>query len=257
VGDDLPLLLGGELGRSRLSEVVGHLRECPHCRAELVEASGAHAALTAARRLLDPSVAGPAVAAARASGESGGSGEPEELPPLSPLPPAPDRSDGRSRRSGRLGRRDVLVGAVAAVTAAAIALGGVALTGSWPGRSPRAVATASQQARLVPVVAPSGTAPVPSAAGVVSMTGTAQVVMTIRITGLPAATTGHFYYAWLLDPSTNKMLPVGVVDASGSSRFDLGADLVKRYTAVDISLQADDGDPQHSPVSVLRASYGT
>ncbi len=80
--------------------------------------------------------------------------------------------------------------------------------------------------------------------------------MTIHVTGLPPAAAGHFYYAWLLDPSTNKMLPVGVVDATGSSTFDLGGDLVKRYTAVDISLQADDGDPQHSPVSVLRASYG-
>ena len=80
--------------------------------------------------------------------------------------------------------------------------------------------------------------------------------MTIRISGLAAAGPGHFYYAWLLDPTTNKMLPVGVVDPAGSSTFDLGGDLVKRYTAVDISLQADDGDPAHSPVSVLRATYG-
>ena len=72
---------------------------------------------------------------------------------------------------------------------------------------------------------------------------------------MPPAAAGHFYYAWLLDPTTNKMLPVGVVDPSGASTFDLGGDLVKRYSAVDISLQADNGDPAHSPVSVLRATY--
>jgi hypothetical protein len=233
VGEELPLLLGGELGRERWGEVVGHLRDCPRCQTELVEATGAHAALTAARRVLDPPVPRPA--------GHPPADEPVEMPPLV---------------MRRTGRRDLLVGLAAAVVAVAIALGGVALTGGrfGPASGPRA--TAAQHARLVPVVAASGSAPAPSAAGVVSMSGSGEVVMKIRVTGLPSAAAGHFYYAWLLDPSTNKMLPVGVVDAGGTSTFDLGADLVKRYTAVDISLQADDGDPQHSPVSVLRASYG-
>jgi hypothetical protein len=235
VGDELPLLLGGELGRGRWAEVVGHLRQCASCRAELVDATGAHAALAAARRVLDPTVSRPV------RPESvDDPGVPVELPPLTVR---------------RTARRDLLVGLTAAVVAAAIALGGVALTAGRLGPAAGPRATAAQQARLVPVVAASGSAPAPRAAGVVRMSGSGEVVMTIHVTGLPVAAAGHFYYAWLLDPSTNKMLPVGVVDAAGSSTFDLGADLVKRYTAVDISLQADDGDPQHSPVSVLRASY--
>ena len=160
---------------------------------------------------------------------------------------------GPVRRPARLHRRDVLVGGIAAVSAAAIALGGVAASGNWPGSTHRPVATASaQQARLEPVVA----SPAPQAAGLVRMTGTGEVTMTIRIRGLAAARPGHFYYAWLLDAATNKMLPVGVVDPAGASTFGLSGDLVKHYSAVDISLQADDGDPAHSTVSVLRATYG-
>ncbi len=239
VGDELPLLLGGELTRARWAEVVAHLRGCARCQAELVDATGAHAALTAARRLMDPPMSRGPLADLRVDSAD----EPLELPPLALT---------RHRPRGR----DLLIGLTAAAVAAAIALGAVALSGGRLGSGSGQRATATQQARLVPVVAASGSAAAPSAAGVVRMSGSGEVVMTIHVTGLPKAAAGHFYYAWLLDPSTNKMLPVGVVDARGSSTFDLGADLVKRYTAVDISLQADDGDPQHSPVSVLRASYG-
>ena len=79
--------------------------------------------------------------------------------------------------------------------------------------------------------------------------------MTIGTSGLPIAAAGHFYYAWLLDPTTNKMLPLGVVASDAPSTFEVASSLVQRYSAVDISLQADDGDPAHSPVSVLRATY--
>ena len=97
---------------------------------------------------------------------------------------------------------------------------------------------------------------VPGASGVVQMTGpTGRTDMTIRTTGLPQAASGHFYYAWLLDPVTNKMLPLGVVAADAASTFEVDSRLVDGYSAIDISLQADDGNPAHSPVSVLRATY--
>ncbi len=88
------------------------------------------------------------------------------------------------------------------------------------------------------------------------MTGPAgRTDMTIRTSGLPRAASGHFYYAWLLDPKTNKMLPLGVVAVDAASTFEVENALVGRYSAIDISLQADDGNPAHSPVSVLRATY--
>lgn len=79
--------------------------------------------------------------------------------------------------------------------------------------------------------------------------------MSLAVHDLPAATSGEFYYAWLLDPSTNKMLALGLVDSDTGATFDLDDDLVASYSAVDVSLEADDGDPAHSVTSVLRGSY--
>lgn len=79
--------------------------------------------------------------------------------------------------------------------------------------------------------------------------------MTISTHDLPDAGTGHFYYAWLLDPTTNKMLPLGQVSPTTTAHFEVPSDLLTRYHAVDISLQADDGNPAHSDTSVLRATY--
>jgi hypothetical protein len=79
--------------------------------------------------------------------------------------------------------------------------------------------------------------------------------MTISTHDLPAARDGQFYYAWLLDPTTNKMLPLGQVGPSGTASFEVSDRLLAAYAAVDVSLEDDDGDPQHSPTSVLRASY--
>ena len=79
--------------------------------------------------------------------------------------------------------------------------------------------------------------------------------MTVRTTGLPTASDGDFYYVWLLDPATNKMLPLGLVAPGGTATFRIDADLVAAYSAVDVSLEADDGDPEHSVTSVLRGAY--
>jgi hypothetical protein len=78
--------------------------------------------------------------------------------------------------------------------------------------------------------------------------------MRIRTAELPAAGAGHFYYAWLLDPATQKMLPLGQVGPDGGS-FDVADSALASYSAVDISLEDDDGDPAHSVTSVLRGRY--
>jgi hypothetical protein len=79
--------------------------------------------------------------------------------------------------------------------------------------------------------------------------------MTIQVTGLPTPDDDSYYYAWLLDPGTQKMLPLGQVGPGGSASFDLDDVLVTAYSAIDISLEHDDGDPAHSVTSVLRGGY--
>lgn len=215
---ELPALLTGELGRSAASRVGQHLRDCGECRAELTELALAHGALASARRALGPAAA-----------------HEEETLDLPPLP----RSAPRRRWP-----------AVAAAAVVVSLVAGGALVG-WLRSGAGSSTPSARQAALVAVGQEA-----PSASGVVRMSGpTGRTDMTIRTSGLPPAGTGHFYYAWLLDPDTNKMLPLGVVAIDASSTFEVQSDLVARYRAVDISLQADDGNPAHSPVSVLRAIY--
>jgi hypothetical protein len=65
----------------------------------------------------------------------------------------------------------------------------------------------------------------------------------------------HFYEVWMLNPSTQKMLPVGVLPPSGTGSYTMGASIMTGYSAVDISLQANNGNPAHSKTSVLRATF--
>ena len=87
--------------------------------------------------------------------------------------------------------------------------------------------------------------------------GTSHEITRMRMTptALPTAPRGEFYYAWLFDPRTNKMLPLGQVTPGRVATFEIPESLVAAYSAIDVSLEADDGDPAHSVTSVLRATY--
>jgi hypothetical protein len=60
---------------------------------------------------------------------------------------------------------------------------------------------------------------------------------------------------WLLDPGAGTVFPVGVLPPDGEGRFTLPASVVGRYQVIDVSLEADDGDPAHSKRSLLRGRY--
>ncbi|HEY7605223.1 MAG TPA: anti-sigma factor, partial [Actinomycetes bacterium] len=79
--------------------------------------------------------------------------------------------------------------------------------------------------------------------------------MTVTANGLPALKPGQFYEVWLIDPDTGTVFAVGVLPPAGQGHFTLPASVVGRYQAVDVSLEADDGDPAHSKRSLLRGRY--
>ena len=221
---DLPALLRGELSRDRLDEVVDHLESCEACRLELVAAAEGHSAVTAAVRTLRQEPATLPVPLP-ASEPAGG----ERLPPLA--------------RPRRLRWQQGLAAAAAAVTVVA-----VVLIGLDRGAGPERPAVPVQTAHLAAVTG--------DGSGQVTMrTPGSSTYMTISTTGLGPAGPGHFYYAWLLDPGTNKMLPLGQVGADGRASFEVDSKLVGSYHAVDVSLQSDNGNPGHSDTSVLRAQY--
>ena len=72
----------------------------------------------------------------------------------------------------------------------------------------------------------------------------------------PALDDGY-YEVWLLEPSVERMVQVGVV-RSGTTTLDLpeGIDL-SEYPIVDVSVEPLDGNPAHSGVSVARGELAS
>lgn len=226
---DLLALLRAELDNAEVLAAAEHLDGCGACRHELALTATGHSLITSSARTLGP---------------LGVAGEPQ-------MPPLPDLV-GRSRRRRRT---RITWGVAAATVAAAVWTGGFVVGGATGDRAEVAVPTpsATPTGRTVSVAL----RPVEGTArGTVSMTddGTA-ALMRIEADDLPAARDGQFYYAWLLDPLTNKMLPLGQVGPGGTASFEVTPALLAAYSAVDVSLETDDGDPGHSPRSVLRAVY--
>ncbi|MEO6511489.1 MAG: anti-sigma factor [Nocardioides sp.] len=215
---DLVGLLRGDLANDDVESSGDHLRSCPTCRGELVENALGHSLLTRSARTL---------------------GTEAVTPP--PLPPVAELVATYPTARGPRGLR-LLVVAAALTTAAGVGAVAQSQVNSDDGPEPQRSAT---------LQAVSG-----AGGGTVSMTeARGRTAMTISTHDLPAVRDGQFYYAWLLDPTTNKMLPLGQVGPSGTAYFEVSDRLLAAYAAVDVSLEDDDGDPQHSPTSVLRASY--
>jgi hypothetical protein len=219
--DDLGPLLRGELPRARHAEVVEHLDSCEACRRDLVDAASSHGGLTAMRRILS------------------GALEPVNLPPTPALVPP-----RRARRAPARTWQVVLAAVAVALTTIGL-YAGLHRDAAPSGR----LATGTRSAPLAAVTG-NGSGRV-----VMHPDTSAATVMTISTLKLPPAGSGRYYYAWLLDPKTNKMLPLGVVGPDGAATFELQTAIVGRYHAVDVSLQSDNGNPAHSATSVLRATY--
>ena len=225
MNEELPALVSGELGREATRSIAHHLRICEECRAQLVDVALAHGSLTAAIRAeqelaFQPRTNLPPQAASSSREASPGVAQP------------PLRLPRRHQHAGRL-----LVAACLVLVAGATALGI-----SFSQHSPRPTAVAT----LHPLVAPAGA----QGAVVVRAVGKTSE-MSISTSGLPALPADEFYEVWLLQPKTNKMLPVGVLAPSGTGSYGLSEPVMAGFTAVDISLQANDGNPGHSLLSVL------
>jgi anti-sigma factor RsiW len=217
-------LLSGEANRGVALAMAERLRSCDACRRELADLLVAHAALASASRTL----AEPA--------------DPAEV--LAPLP-TPDDVLPPPRPTPTRSHSWTIRWAVAAA-AIVVAVVGVSTGLARSHQHPTVVA----QAALRPLDGPA------NATGTLTAlaTGTDRE-LTVHTSALHAPGAQSFYEVWLLDPSTLKMLAVGVLPASGTGSYNMDASLMKGYSAVDISLQVNDGDPQHSKVSVLRGYF--
>ena len=80
----------------------------------------------------------------------------------------------------------------------------------------------------------------------------AQRSVTVNVANLPVEA-GKFYEVWLMDPSDQHLVALGVLGVDGRGAFVVPAGLdLTQYTAVDVSLQPMNGSPLHSSVSAVR-----
>ncbi|MDH2903114.1 MAG: anti-sigma factor [Actinomycetota bacterium] len=216
--EQLSSLLNGELSGAETREVVTHLRECGPCTSVLISVAVSHGALRAARRAMGPSTTPLRVPPAPT----------EALAPL--VLPSP--------------RRGRWVATLAAAVLLLVGTMGALKLASLPSGAP-AVAVASLHHLDSPA----------TALGHVTVhRDTKELKMSVSTSGLPVAPANHFYEVWLLAPRTNKMLPLGVLSEIGTSTYSISASIMSQFSAVDISLQNNDGSPQHSATSVLRGT---
>lgn len=152
-----------------------------------------------------------------------------------------------ARRGGAGRGRPTLWRAVPGVAAAIVVVVGVTVGVAASHRSPVRPAPVASAA-LRPIEAP------PSATGSVAVYATGSTrSLTVDARNLPAPSSQSYYEVWLLDPATQEMLPMGVLPPSGRGQYAVSSTIMAGYSAVDVSLQANDGDPAHSQTSVMRA----
>jgi hypothetical protein len=159
-----------------------------------------------------------------------------DVPPRGPHTPAPASGPGRNRRRAL---QATAIAIAAAVIGVAGTLGVVALRDSDGARL-------VSRAQLAPQpTAPSGAR------------GSAEVVhvgsateLRLALAGMPAP--AGYYEAWLFDPVSGAMYPMGPITAAGGTVTVTGVDL-DRYRGVDISAQSASGPGDHGQ-SMLRGA---
>lgn len=164
-----------------------------------------------------------------------------------PEPVVATPSPGHATVASRRRWRSLLpaIGMSAAAAAAAVAITLVAT------RDP-GLGTPDREAAIVAVT------PGDSLAGRVALyhPDRADGRLAIDISKLKAAPAGHHYQVWLLRKGSTVMEAVGAFDVS-SDATHIEANLPGRgeYAALDISLEEDNGPPEHSGVSIAGATF--
>jgi hypothetical protein len=232
--DDLPALLFGELSPDKATAVGDHLAGCDACRRELAEMATASAALrNVARRAPAGAAAGDAATLAALEAEMAADtpmDTPMDMAAGAPMAPVAAEAAPRRRRLA------VGLGAVAllALLALVIVIADIRSSAGTP-------------VDLAPLAGSSGTG-----SARIADQGRTEVVV-VDTSGLPQRS-GSFYEVWLMDQASGRLVPLGLLAPDGRGRFSVPAGLADRYRTVDVSLEADDGDPAHSGKSVLRGN---
>lgn len=234
-----------------------HLRLCDHCRESLKELQAVAGHIGDLPRLDTP----PADVWARIGTELAFDASSTQAPPpdaptttpnqnnstahTQPEPPSPSSPVAEFRRARRpIGRTALAIAACVAgvVGIGAGALGAVLVTSDDSDRP-----TSEAVARLEPLAGKSGDG------NADLLRGANGIELKVTATGL-AAKPG-FYEVWLINEDGKRMISLGVLNPSTGGTFQIPSDLTGQgYRIVDISLEPDDGNPEHSHDSIIRGT---
>jgi anti-sigma-K factor RskA len=139
--------------------------------------------------------------------------------------------------------RPLHLGAAAAVALLVAAVGVLALRGGE--------AAPDARARVIPAA---GT----TARGEALLYGTARddARLVLRLSGVPALADGRHYQVWVLRVGSRSPDAVGVFAARGELEEEFRLPGRGRYAAVDVSIEEDGGDPEHSNTSIAAGTFG-
>ena len=227
--DDLALLALGEPA----PDVAAHVSGCAACDGEV---RALRATVDTARRsdMLELAAPPPAVWH-RIADELGIAHEP--WPDDEPAVARPDEVVVPLRRSPW--RRPL----AAAAAALAVAAAATAVLVAVRVPAPEAPGAVTAQLQALDGTAATGEFALSTAAG--------QRSLVVDTAGLPPA--DGFYEVWLLDLEQDRLVALGVLDERGRGRLTVPDGVrIDDYREVDVSLEPDDGDPDHSGDSVLR-----
>ncbi len=245
--ETLALLALGESAAS--AEDDRHLSRCAPCQSDL---ASLRVVVTTSRQITpaDRPVSPPPAVWDRIIGELG----------IAPAPEALSERDSESEsesepvvavvaldghRRTRWTRRTARLTAAAAFVAVLAGVVGAGLVRSGGSSDP--VLLAATDLKPLSVANASGSASIHRS--------DAGETLRVQISGLRNVPDG-FYEVWLADKQTKKMVAVGILDANDQGSFDVpgGLDLAE-YRVVDVSLEAFDGNPLHSAISVVRGVF--
>ena len=140
----------------------------------------------------------------------------------------------------------------------------------WP-RLAFGAAAAVAAAIVVGVLALSGDAALPDARAAIAgkpefaaVSGEAEVfdageqggTLVVRMTSVPPAPGGHHYEVWVLREGSETMESVGEVSpTAGEAELEVALPGAGPFAAVDVSVEPDDGDPEHSGRSLAGGTF--
>lgn len=81
--------------------------------------------------------------------------------------------------------------------------------------------------------------------------------LTVSLTGVPVAPSGHHYEVWVLPAGSDAMLSVGTFDpeAAGDVELEFELPAPDEYAAVDVSVEEDAGPAEHSDTSLATGLF--